>query len=95
MSNRFAWAWKLTELGVPVVLVYLGFLRAEEMRNNVRTPLTDASDWERMVKAHSDPLFPREFWNRRWMCNEQPLIPLIRSAEVPFDRELTGSVRWY
>jgi hypothetical protein len=31
MSNRFAWAWKLTECGIPVVLVYLGFLNASEM----------------------------------------------------------------
>ena len=33
MSNRFAWAWKLADLGVPVVLVYLGFLNADEMGN--------------------------------------------------------------
>jgi hypothetical protein len=26
MSNRFTWSWKLTELGIPVVLIYLGFL---------------------------------------------------------------------
>ena len=32
MANRFAWSWKLTELGDPVILVYLGFLGAEEMR---------------------------------------------------------------
>jgi hypothetical protein len=32
MSNRFAWAWKLADLGMPVVLVYLGFLRACEMK---------------------------------------------------------------
>jgi len=31
LSNRFAWAWKLTELGFPVVLIYLGFLNAKEM----------------------------------------------------------------
>ena len=28
MSNRFAWSWKLAELGFPVVLVYLGLLHA-------------------------------------------------------------------
>jgi len=28
LSNRFAWSWKLTNLGMPVVLVYLGFLNA-------------------------------------------------------------------
>ena len=31
MANRFAWAWKLASLGMPVVLVYLGFLNAIEM----------------------------------------------------------------
>ena len=31
MSNRFAWSWKIAELGYPVVLIYLGFLEAEEM----------------------------------------------------------------
>lgn len=31
MSNRFAWAWKLATMEVPVVLVYLGFLNATEM----------------------------------------------------------------
>lgn len=33
ISNRFAWAWKLTQLGIPVVLVYLGFLNATEMND--------------------------------------------------------------
>jgi hypothetical protein len=36
MSNRFAWAWKLTELGVPVVLVYLGFLACDDMERQCR-----------------------------------------------------------
>jgi hypothetical protein len=31
ISNRFAWSWKLTQLGIPVVLVYLGFLNASDM----------------------------------------------------------------
>jgi hypothetical protein len=30
MSNRFAWAWKLVELGKPVILIYLGFLAYDE-----------------------------------------------------------------
>ena len=34
MSNRFAWAWKLASLGVPAVLVYLGFLNAVEWRTS-------------------------------------------------------------
>jgi len=42
MSNRFAWAWKLADLGIPVVLVYLGFLGANEMSDQGK-PLADAA----------------------------------------------------
>ncbi|MDQ2732886.1 MAG: hypothetical protein M3Y56_14600, partial [Armatimonadota bacterium] len=38
MSNRFASACKLAELGYPVIHVYLGFLNAKEMRDK-GTPL--------------------------------------------------------
>ena len=31
LSNRFAWSWKLASLGIPVVLLYLGFLNAQDM----------------------------------------------------------------
>jgi hypothetical protein len=82
MSNRFAWSWKLTKLGVPVVLIYLGFLDAEEMGDRGR-PIADYADWERLVKSHSDPLFPPEVWGRQWSCNERPFVPLIKSIEQP------------
>ena len=36
LPNRFAWAWKLASLGIPVVLVYLGFLNAVEMTDRGR-----------------------------------------------------------
>jgi len=88
MSNRIAWAWKLTELGIPVVLVYLGFLKAGEMADRGR-PFADHTDWERLVRAHSEPLFPAEVWGHRWRCNAQPLIPLIRSIEQAVVREET------
>jgi hypothetical protein len=86
MSNRFAWAWKLTELGIPVVLVYLGFLKADEMRGRGK-PFADAADWEHLVKEHSQPLFPPEIWGRQWTCGRRPLIPLIRSIDLSLDCE--------
>lgn len=86
MSNRFAWAWKLTDLGIPVALVYLGFLCATEMSDRGK-PLADAADWQRLVKNHSRPLFPEAVWDRRWTCGGQLLIPLIRSIEIPLPEE--------
>ena len=89
MSNRFAWAWKLADLGIPVVLVYLGFLRASEM-SEYGNPLGDAADWEAIVKRHSRTLFPAEVWGQRWTCGGQPLIPLIRSLDVPLNDVATA-----
>lgn len=85
MSNRFAWAWKLTELGFPVVLIYLGFLRANEMADRGK-PFRDHSDWEQLVKSHSQPLFPSQVWERQWASGSTALIPLIVSCE----QSLTG-----
>ena len=82
MSNRFAWAFKLTELGIPVVLVYLGFLRAEEMRDR-GAPFANHAEWLELVKVHSAPLFPDDPWDRVWNCNGCSFVPLIRSVEQP------------
>jgi hypothetical protein len=87
MSNRFAWAWKLTEFGIPVVLVYLGFLNADEMSDQGK-PFADAADWQRVVKRHSRGLFPEAVWGQRWMCGGQPLIPLIQSVDMPLNDQV-------
>ena len=87
MSNRFAWSWKLTALGIPVVLVYLGFLKADEMKDRGQ-PFASHEDWERLVKAHSHPLFPPEVWGRKWIVSGRPFIPLIGSIEQPLGLEV-------
>jgi hypothetical protein len=87
ISNRFAWAWKLAALGIPVVLVYLGFLKASDMSKPGELAFADAGAWEALVRSHSAPLFPGEVWNRRWSIGGVPLIPLIRSVEVALEAE--------
>lgn len=84
MSNRFAWAWKLTDLGVPVAMVYLGFLNAVEMGGNGSNPIGDDATWEAMVKTHSRALCPADVWDRQWPLKGTPLVPLIRSREISF-----------
>lgn len=86
MSNRFAWAWKLTELGYPVILVYLGFLRAEEMQKGRKQhPLNSHAEWDDIVRSHSQPLVPGEVWNQQWSVNGQPFVPRIYSLEMAYD----------
>lgn len=81
MANRFAWAWKLTELGVPVVLVYLGFLNADEMEDR-SAPFASDAEWHQLVQAHSAPLFEVDPWEKVWACNGHSLVPLIRSIKL-------------
>ena len=79
MSNRFAWSWKLADLGVPVILVYLGLLNADEMSDR-GNPLRSAAEWRELVLTHSQPLFPGEVWNRNWLVNGKAFIPVIQSV---------------
>lgn len=68
MSNRFASAWKLTELGLPVVLIYLGFLNAVEMHDLGR-PFAGQDDWESLVRRQSSALFPGSVWDHAWQVS--------------------------
>jgi hypothetical protein len=81
MCNRFAWCWKVAESGLPVILVYLGFLNAGDMADGTRKPLADAEEWQKLVESHSKPLFSKEVWNRKWELHGQSFIPLIRTAQ--------------
>jgi len=84
MSNRFAWAWKLTELGIPVILAYLGFIGCEEMREGKKQrPIASQEEWAEMVRVHSRSLFPDEVWNRPWHVYGQSFIPIIRTTDQP------------
>ncbi|MBA5869429.1 MAG: hypothetical protein GDA68_05455 [Nitrospira sp. CR2.1] len=79
MSNRFAWAWKLAKMGIPVVLIYLGFLQADEMADRGAALPTHAH-WRELVAAHSQSLFPSSVWGVPLNINGTALIPLVRST---------------
>jgi hypothetical protein len=91
MANRFAWAWKLASLGIPVVLVYLGFLNSDEMRDRGR-PFAQHKDWEDLVRSHSGAVCPEATWGTRLEVQGTPLIPLIQSAEVSLDPPVPAAV---
>jgi len=76
LSNRFAFAWKLASMRIPVVLVYLGFLHAVEMQKYRLLP--DAKTWR---------VIPAAAWNRRFEVGHEqtPLYVMVNSAEVTVD----------
>lgn len=83
LSNRFAWAWKIAQLGVPVVLIYLGFLNSEEMADE-GTPFHDALQWKECLLAHAVGIVPEQAWECRLLIDGTPLIPMIRTLDLKF-----------
>lgn len=81
LSNRFAWAWKVASLGVPIVLVYLGFLNADEMGRPFRSPAT----WEAAVRNAAAGRIPGNVWETGIDVGGTPLVPLIRSVDIRFE----------
>lgn len=84
LSNRFAWAWKLTSLGIPVVLVYLGFLNAADMKGNGAL-FSSEDDWTSIMKDHGKGIVPESVWNSTIEFDGVPFLPLLRVFDQPFD----------
>jgi hypothetical protein len=81
LCNRFAWSWKLANLGVPIILVYLGFLRANEMRD----PLPDEQSWKTALRDYARGIVPEDVWGSRLLIDGVPIYPFIRTLEMPLN----------
>ena len=84
LSNRFAWSWKLASLGIPVVLVYLGFLNAQDIAD--RGPLFQTpDDWEQTIRGHCQGVVDNNCWGKMLDIDGVPFTPLIRTYDQPFN----------
>lgn len=79
ISNRFAWSWQLASMGVPVILVYLGFLNADEWGDD---KFKDHNDWEKSVREYSKDIVPGVVWNSRVSAGKSYFYSLIRSLTM-------------
>ncbi len=87
LANRFAWSWKLAALGVPVVLVYLGFLDALEMADKNSRPFACDDDWRKALLEYSRETIDAACWERMLDVRGTSLLPLMRSDLQPFEPE--------
>lgn len=81
LCNRFAWAWKIATMGVPVVLVYLGFLHCDEM-SDCGTPFDSAQHWKQTMLSHSQALVPANAWDTPIGTNDIRLWALTRTLDA-------------
>ena len=84
LANRFAWSWKIASLGVPVVLVYLGFLKADEVGKDGGVFDTSKS-WEQTLKSYGDGIVDNSCWGNCLEVAGVPFLPLIRASDQPLD----------
>lgn len=84
LSNRFAWSWKLACLGIPVVLLYLGFLNAQDMAD-VGPLFQSEAEWTHTLKEHSSGIVDETCWGEWLDINGTPFIALIKGKDQPFD----------
>ena len=82
MPNRFTWAWSLASLGTTVVMVYLGFLNANEM-SDIGESFRRHADWVECVKTHTRGKIPGGAWDRFGMAADgTSFVPRIMSASL-------------
>jgi hypothetical protein len=81
LSNRVAFAWKLASLGIPTILVYLGFVGDEGIADSGE-PFRDAAHWRDVFAAYAHSVAPKELFERRIDCGAAPVWLQVRSRQV-------------
>jgi hypothetical protein len=81
LSNRVAFLWRLASLGIPTVLVYLGFYGDVGIAD-VGEPFRDLAHWKRAFADYARPVLPEEFLERRIQIGEAPAWLLVRAKQV-------------
>ncbi len=79
-SNRVAHAWWLATNNIPVVLLYLGFLNAEDMNYNRRILFETPKDWKNCFTEHAAKVGVAE--NVHWVdCGESKFMIICESLQ--------------
>jgi len=79
LSNRIAHAWWLANQGIPVILMYLGFLNCVEMKDGNRTLFTEDKDWQVCFKEHANQVGVDSIIDEWLDCGESKFITICRS----------------
>lgn len=81
LSNRIAFSWRLASWGIPVILVYLGFIGDRNIVD-VGQPFRDDEDWLRVFNDHLAEIAPRGWVNSQIETGAAPFWILARSLPV-------------
>ncbi|MFA9390536.1 MAG: hypothetical protein ACERKD_12040 [Prolixibacteraceae bacterium] len=79
LSNRVAHAWWLANQGIPVVLVYLGFLNCSDMDYNKRKLFKNDKDWQTCFNEHAQKVGVDTITDNWVDCGNSKFITICRS----------------
>lgn len=79
LSNRIANAWWLANHGIPVVLMYLGFLNCDDMNNGKNILLKTDREWQQCFKTHTQLVGVDQIKDQRVNCGKSKFITICRS----------------
>jgi hypothetical protein len=78
LSNRVAYAWKIVSMGLPVVLVYLGFMGDRYFPDHF---VSDAH-WQHCMQEHMEGIMPSDFLETPIDCGKARMLILVRSRGI-------------
>ena len=81
LCNRFAWSWKIASFGVPVILVYLGFLNTEEM-SDIGQPFRSAIEWSDVIRSHADRILPSTAWGSPMDVDGASMLAIVKAVDL-------------
>lgn len=79
LSNRVAHAWWLANQGIPVILMYLGFLNCVDMKDENITLFTEDNDWQECFKEHAKQVEVDSIIDEWVDCGESKFKLIFRS----------------
>lgn len=79
LSNRVAHAWWLANQGIPVVLVYLGFLNCQDMNDGQRKLFMNDVDWQKCFVDHAKQVGVDKLLNKSVSCKKSEFVLLCKS----------------
>jgi len=81
LANRVATCWKLASLGIPALLVYLGFTGDTAMADQ-GAPIRDETHWDAVMKSHAAGILPDSFLDRWIPCGQAQMKMIIRYRSI-------------
>jgi hypothetical protein len=81
LANRVAFMWKLASLGIPTVLVYLGFTGDENI-SDAGEPFRSGKDWDDAFGNYARGIVPSDIISQRLVLGSTPAWLLVCSRPV-------------